>query len=71
MRLPLYAFLVFLVESAVLWSLKPFLPCVPSQNGLFAEPPQQQSATPRTVAQASPEARRRLGTGTACASFNR
>ena len=50
---------------------KPFLPCVPSQNGLLLEPPQRHSATPRTVAQASPDARRKFGTGAASASFSR
>jgi len=52
-------------------SLKPITLCVPSQKGLFFEAPQRHSATARTFAQASPEARRRFGTGLTSMSVNR
>src|SRR5262249_55103320 len=63
MRFPRYASRLFFAGSAVFAPLKPIAPCVPSQNGLFLEAPQRHSATPRTVAQASPDARRSPGTG--------
>src|SRR5215467_16293786 len=68
MRFPRYASRLFFAGSAVFAPLKPIAPCVPSQNGLFLEAPQRHSATPRTVAHASPDARRKLGTGAAVMS---
>ena len=58
-------------DVAVLRSAKPIVLCVPSQKGLFFEPPQRHSATPRTVTQAEPFSRRRFATGAGCMSFSR
>ena len=71
MRLPAYASRRSRLRSAVLRSEKPFVLCVPSQNGFLLDPPQRHSATPRIVSQAEPSSRRRFGTAAGCRSFSR
>src|SRR6476660_8726834 len=69
--LPAYVLRVFFAGSASFWSRKPLVLWVPSQNGLFFDPPHRQRENPTMALYFPPAGLWRVSTVTAVGSLMR